>query len=434
LLWSPGLRPQLIDIEGGKMGVGLRDSLRAGLGTIDEWNRDRLADLEHGAAELEAKGHQLFREGLRNGQDMVAKTTSDLREFAKRNGFRQATPPQSSQRPATKPGVAQSSRPSRASDLRSREQQFLENAKHIVAETQQRAQIALQRAGESKPVRDLAGLAANAAGNAVGVRDGAAHMGQDFADLALLGLRFYDPMDSLMHPPGERAVDHVFDNVRAVAGVTKDAIADPHGAAEKLLEKGRKLIRDTVPSATPESPTLSGEMSRRYEIGRHQGEVVAELTPYAVGGGELKVAADIRAITEASLLAKYADQGFTRTQAKRLARPYDGVGHHSLIPQRARLPKWLGGGQIPRAILDSPFNVLKPEGLSQGDFYERHFKVDPEMDGANLRGGGWSGKRLGLERYDLPERIWYGTPNATKRAIAGVGILGTVPFNEGDPQ
>ena len=113
-------------------------------------------------------------------------------------------------------------------------------------------------------------------------------------------------------------------------------------------------------------------------------------------------------------------------------KPYDGKGHHSLIPERARLPDFLGGGPLPRAILDSPFNVVKPPGMTQGDFYELHYGVDPKFYGTKVRKGRWSGRDLGLQRYDLPERIWYGTPNATKQAIAGAGVAGTVPFEDWD--
>ncbi len=416
------------------MGVGLKDSLRAGLGTMDEWNRDRLADLEHGAAELEARGHELFREGLRNGHNVVARTTSDLREFAKRHGFPQATPTRSSQSPATNPGVARSSRPSSAGVLRSRDQQFIENAKRIVAEAQREAQTALQRAGESEPVRDLAGLAANTAGNAVGVAAGAKQMGQDFAGGAILGVRLLDPTDPFRHPQGEAAWDHVFDGMGAIKSAVTDAIADPHGAADRLLGKGQKLLRDTVPMATPEAPTFWGEMQRRYDIGRNQGELAVELVPYVVGAGELKGAADLGALTKASRLAKYAEQGFTKRQAARLAKPYDGAGHHAIIPQSARLPNFLGGGPIPRAILDSPFNVVKPSGMTQGDFYELHFGIDRQFHGTRVKNGRWSGKDLGLQRYAIPERVWYGTPSATKQAAASAGVFGTVPFSEGDPE
>ena len=72
--------------------------------------------------------------------------------------------------------------------------------------------------------------------------------------------------------------------------------------------------------------------------------------------------------------------------------------------------------------------------MTQGDFYELHYKVDPKVRGFRLRAGGWSGSKLGLEKYDLPQRIWYGTPTATKRTIAASGIAGIVPPSDGEPE
>ena len=72
------------------MTLALRDRLRAGMRSAGEWFRDREDDLAHGKAELEAKGHQLYGQAIRKGEDVVARTTSELREFAK--GVRQQPP------------------------------------------------------------------------------------------------------------------------------------------------------------------------------------------------------------------------------------------------------------------------------------------------------------------------------------------------------
>ena len=131
---------------------------------------------------------------------------------------------------------------------------------------------------------------------------------------------------------------------------------------------------------------------------------------------------------------KLLSQGFSPADAAYLAEPYVGMGHHAILPRRTTLPDWLGGGPVPTSISDSTFNVLKPPGISRGDMYELHYKVDPQFKGARLqKGGGWSGKQLGLQEYEFPQRIWYGTPNATKRAAAGIGIAGTVPFGDAAP-
>ena len=84
-----------------------------------------------------------------------------------------------------------------------------------------------------------------------------------------------------------------------------------------------------------------------------------------------------------------------------------------------------GGGSLPRSYSDGPFNRLAPEGMTCGDFYERHFRVDPDFYGTRLpaRVGGerWSGRALGLEKYGPPGRLWYGSPAPLKARIGGLG-------------
>jgi hypothetical protein len=175
-------------------------------------------------------------------------------------------------------------------------------------------------------------------------------------------------------------------------------------------------------------------LRRNFDIGRNQGELAVEIAPYVVGAGELKVATGLGAATKASRVARYIDQGFSEAKAAHLADPYIGRGHHAILPQRARLPLLLGGGPYPRFILESPFNVLKPTGISRGDFYTLHSQVDPSFYGTGfprrLGRGGWSAKRLGIEKYRAPQRIYYGTPGATKAVVGGTAIAGGGYVNE----
>jgi len=77
---------------------------------------------------------------------------------------------------------------------------------------------------------------------------------------------------------------------------------------------------------------------------------------------------------------------------------------------------------LPEIYSDSVFNVLKPEGISRGDFYELHYKVDPKFRGARvIPGEGWSGKKLGLERYGLAGQLWQGSPPPLKARVGGLG-------------
>ncbi|MDD4890785.1 MAG: hypothetical protein PHU85_12755, partial [Phycisphaerae bacterium] len=113
----------------------------------------------------------------------------------------------------------------------------------------------------------------------------------------------------------------------------------------------------------------------------------------------------------------FRGQGFTPGQAKYLTQPYDGWGHH-FLPRR-----W----DLPEIISESPLNVMKPEGISIGRFYERHYFADLNWKGTafpDAIGGSWSGKAIGLQRPGLPGRLWYGSPAALKVTAGGAAAAG----------
>ena len=114
---------------------------------------------------------------------------------------------------------------------------------------------------------------------------------------------------------------------------------------------------------------------------------------------------------------RFRGQGFTPAQAKYLTQPYDGVGHH-LIPRRWGLPE---------AVLENPLNVMKPEGISVGRFYERHFLADPHFNVARFPsaiGGNWESRMTGLQRPGFAGRLWYGSPQALKLTTGGTAAAG----------
>ena len=99
----------------------------------------------------------------------------------------------------------------------------------------------------------------------------------------------------------------------------------------------------------------------------------------------------------------------------------------------------LGGGNMPRVILESPFNVLKPRGLTTGEMQELHFRVDPKFNGGKIRaefgGGTWSGADLGWEKYGRPGRVWYGAPGPLKAAVGtplAIGAGAAVDYFDGE--
>jgi hypothetical protein len=127
--------------------------------------------------------------------------------------------------------------------------------------------------------------------------------------------------------------------------------------------------------------------------------------------------------------ARFRSQGFTPAQSKYLTQPYGSTraGHHFPIPQRTGRD-W----NIPRAIIDSRFNVLNPRGISIGRFYELHHNVDRFFNYANFPrsiGGGWKASDLGLTRYTGVQRLWHSTPGPTK--LVGAGGFGTIVVGAG---
>lgn len=109
---------------------------------------------------------------------------------------------------------------------------------------------------------------------------------------------------------------------------------------------------------------------------------------------------------------RYRGQGFTPAQAKYLAEPYQGMGHH-FIPRRKSLPG---------AIIENPVNIMG-RGMSRGAFYERHFLGDPYFHGTAFPrsiGGTWSGDALGLVKPMRPINWWYAGPDWL-RVAGGAG-------------
>lgn len=417
------------------MGQTLGERLRTGAGTADEWWRDREADLVRGAAELEARGHRLYGQAIRRGEQVVARTTSELRDFAKTaSGGRPSGPPASAtSEPRSKPvrsGQAQPSAP-RHGDRR---QQTEGNPGRREAAAPRSAKATLQQIANSQPARQVAGDVARVVGNVAGLGTGTLQTMEDMKDGAALALRLLNPADPFLHPRGEAGWDQMAGAANLVVQRGKQAIADPKAAIQNVMGEGRKLRQNLDPTATPQKPTAYGEMRRNFDIGRNQGELAVGVAGLALGGAELKAASTAARISKAERIAMHRSQGFSEEKAAYLAERYTGRGHHAIIPERTRLPAWAGGGPVPRAILDSPFNVLKPEGITRGDFYPLHSKVDSYFYGTGfprrMGPGGWSSKVLGIEKYGLPSRIWYGTPGPTKAVLGGAAIEAGGALNE----
>jgi RHS repeat-associated protein len=135
-----------------------------------------------------------------------------------------------------------------------------------------------------------------------------------------------------------------------------------------------------------------------------------DLAPFASGIG-------LPATAPAPTVDTYLAQGFSTAQATYLAQPYEGMGHH-FLPRR-----W----QLPSPLADSPLARQSGSGMTRGEFYEFHYKVDTRFFGARFPdavGGHWSGSALGLQKYGVFGRLWYGSPTALKTVVGGAAAAG----------
>ena len=104
------------------------------------------------------------------------------------------------------------------------------------------------------------------------------------------------------------------------------------------------------------------------------------------------------------------------------------MGHHFLRRE------W----GLPKSISDSPFGLLNGKGMQRGQFYELHFKADPNFYGTRFPasiGGTWSGNSLGLEKAEFFGRMWYGSPTPLKLGVGGAaaGAAGAAYYFGGGP-
>jgi hypothetical protein len=271
----------------------------------------------------------------------------------------------------------------------------------------------------------------------VGVGRAGLHALQGLGD----GLRF---AESLTSPEGRaKALDEAKTSTHNALQYGRSVMANPSRLANDAASAGVDAVHNLVPFTTPMARTASGELGHEFGIGMNAGETATNVAgliaaPEVFEG--LNAARTFAATREADVARRMA-QGFDEPTARYLAKGYEGGGDHALIPRRQdsivgiptpRLKKV----QIPDWIMNSPLNVSKPRGMSQGDFYEYHYGVDPRFYGArlprDLNGGkGWSGKRLGAERYSGPGRVWARTPQIWKDTATldvmggGIGLLPT---------
>jgi hypothetical protein len=197
---------------------------------------------------------------------------------------------------------------------------------------------------------------------------------------------------------------------------------------EKVASDVQDFAGHAIDSMNPLSVDMSGSAwdvaKREAQRGANLGEAATNVAGLFAGGEVVQGlrAANAFEATRAANVAKFVDQGFNPRVAEYLGQPYPGPGHHSLVPKRVAKKM-----NLPQSVVDSGVNLSAPRGMSRGDFYEYHYRVDPRAGGfrfpADLNAGkGWRPTEIGLTKYSLPQRVWYGTPVPLKDAMA------TIPF------
>lgn len=363
--------------------------------SISDYMKRRAKEVAQLGWEAEAAAHEAYKKAIQTGQDLKLSSPGEVM----RHG---------------------------AKLLQEKADRATAAVSNAAPQAKRLADQALRRAGENAAIRSTAVETAQDVGRAVGVVRGGIHSVQGLADTAIFANRLADPLDSLKSPPGQSAAAQfgrgVLNAGQRGADYVQKGVADPASVIRDVREKGQEWRRDLDPSATPVASTYGAELGRNFDIGQNQGEIAFNVGSLWLGGPAAKA---IRGVTEVSNIGnieRYVAQGFGPKAVARLAEPYpaSGMGSH-FISRDTKLPKFFGGGPLPRSYINGPFNKLVPPDSSIGDMYERHFAVDPRFYGTKAGGERWSGRDLGLPRYGPLGQLWYGSPAPLKARIGGLG-------------
>lgn len=242
--------------------------------------------------------------------------------------------------------------------------------------------------------------------------------------------RLVNPLDPLMSRKGQSAWGKLASGAADALYAAGGAVMHPVDTASAAQRSLRAFRLRTDISARPPSPTFGGMAQRNFDAGRAQGQALFDIATLAAASAPPKIAGKLDRLRAPSGPEKYLRQGYSAEASLYLAEPYKGMGHH-VVSRDKKLPSWMGGGPIPKVYSESPFNVLKPEGITRGDMYELHYAADKRFHGArlsdSLRPERWSGSANGLKKAGWGKQQWLGTPTPMKtRAGGGREVVGNV--------
>jgi hypothetical protein len=379
--------------------------------TMTEYAKRRLHEVANFGVGAEAAAHEAYGKAIRAKENLILPTQRDVMRFgadllAGRKPGASVRPSSTAPSSATRPAVAKPPAPQPAPrTVGSSGDSWLDH---------------------SPMAKAVAGNVARKAGFIPGAARGAWRIAGDLADDAYFLTRLLNPLDSVITPRGEAAWDKVIDNAGGYVDYARTAISNPSVVLNDINAGAGRMNARLNPDATPPMKTFTGEVRRNFDIGLNRGEVAADVGALVYGGPMLRRMGEFGPGRKILTASDYIAQGVPPGTARYFERPYKGIGHHA-VGRSAKLYSWLGGGPVPRTIVESPLTRVGPRGLTNGEFFPLHYGVDKYYYGgkvpADLGGGGWSGKELGWDKYGAVDRYWYGTPGPLK-AAAGAGVVG----------
>src|SRR6185312_10791247 len=186
-----------------------------------------------------------------------------------------------------------------------------------------------------------------------------------------------------------KAVGGMIDAGRNAVRYASAAADHPSQIISDIGDAAHQAIDRMSPLNAPMSDGLGDVLNHQWHAGLDFGETATNVAGLFAGGETLEGlrAAQMFDTTRAANIEKFIDQGANPKLAEYLAQPYEGMGHHAIVPRRAKVPskvlgmpidEGLAGQPLPSWLSNSPLNVSVPRGISRGDFYEYHYQVDPK--------------------------------------------------------